>query len=382
MGLRIQTNIAGLNAHRNLQNTDARLSKTLQRLSSGFRINSAADDAAGLAVSEGLRADIKSYRVASRNASEAASLLQVAEGAMDQIGSMLVRLKELATQAASDNTSSSNRVKLNSEATQLKTEITRIAKVTDYAGTKLIDGSFGSLSNVESADLATITAIEGVYEFNVDTASAGNYSISYASATNVMTVQKGAVSETQVISEGTTISFSTFGISFKTTPGSTADTVGDAIGDAFSNGSFVVETSAVNKTFQIGAGNTPDNRVSFSISDAQSTAIGLGTNSFIDDLSLTSSAGAQLGIDIINDAIDDIARIRGQVGAIQNRLGYAAANLATTIENVSAADSIIRDTDMAAEMVEFTKNQILLQAGTAMLAQANAAPQSILSLLQ
>ncbi len=378
MGLRIQTNIAGLNAHRNLVNTDRALSKTLQRLSSGFRINSAADDAAGLAVSEGLRADIRSYQVATRNTSEAGSLLQVAEGAMDQIGAMLVRLKELATQAASDNTSSSNRVKLNSEASQLKSEIDRIADVTNYAGTKLINGSFSGASSVSTGDTVAVAALANVYDFDVSSATSGSYTLAYSAASDLLTVTLGGVSQALTLTAGSTIDFSTFNISFKTTSAVVVDTLGAALtamGD--------VDTLAGSgSTFQIGAGNTGNDQITFSISDANTDAIGLGTGSFITHVSLTTASNSQLAIDIIDDAIDDIALVRGQVGAIQNRLGYASANLATTIENVTAADSIIRDTDMAAEMVTFTKNQILLQAGTAMLAQANSAPQVILSLLQ
>jgi flagellin len=378
MGLRIQNNIAALNAHRNLTNTDKLLSKTLERLSSGFRVNRASDDAAGLAVSEGLRADIKSYQVATRNTSEANSLLQVAEGGMDQIGNMLTRMKELATQAASDNTSSSNRVKLDSEATQLKNEIDRIADSTNYAGTKLIDGSFNGASSVSSGDTVAVAAIANLYEFNVEQASAGAYTVAYTAATDLMTVTKGGISQSVTLTAGSKINFSTFDISFKTTSAAVVDTLGASI-----TGIGVLDvTSGSGSTFQVGAANTSTDQITFSIGDANTAALGLGSTSFITDVDLTTATTGQLAIDIVDDAIDDIALVRGQLGAIQNRLGYASANLATTIENVTAADSVIRDADMAAEMVEFTKHQILLQAGTAMLAQANAAPQVVLSLLQ
>jgi len=142
MGLRIQNNLAAINAHRNLTLADSNLSKSLERLSSGYRINRAADDAAGLAISQGFRADIASFKVAARNASEASSLLQVAEGALDQIGGMLTRLKELATQAASAN-AGSNLGKIEDEANKLLSEIDRIANTTEYADTALIKGSFG-----------------------------------------------------------------------------------------------------------------------------------------------------------------------------------------------------------------------------------------------
>jgi len=376
MGLRIQNNIAALNAHRHLNITDNAISKSLERLSSGYRINRAADDAAGLAVSEGLRADVKSYQVASRNTSEANSLLQVAEGALDQIGNMLTRLKELATQAASDNTSSANRTKLNSEATQLKSEIDRIADSTNYAGTKLIDGSFNGASSLTAADATSIAAIGDIYDMSVSSAASGTYTIS-GTATS-LTLTKGGVSQTETVSKGATVNFSTFDISFKTTSAATVATVTAA----FTAMATMGVDAGSGSTFQVGAGNTTDDQITFSIGDANANAIGNASSSYVTDISLTTSAGAQTAINIVDQAIDDVAEIRGNIGARQNRLSYASANLATTIENVTAADSVIRDADMASEMTNFTKNQILLQAGTSMLAQANSAPQVLLSLLK
>ena len=275
MGLRIQNNIAAMNAHRQLQISDAGLSKSLERLSSGYRINRAADDAAGLAISQGMRADIASYQVASRNVSEANAMVQVAEGAYDQIGNMLVRLKELATQAASAN-ASGNLTKINSEATALKDEINRISDSTQYAGSGLLDGSMGT------------------------------------------------------------------------------------------------------QTFQVGS--TAD---SFSQIDVSFATVSTAASSLnIAGIDLSSATGAQSALTSVDNAIDTLNGLRGDLGAIQNRLGYASANLSTTIENVQAAESVIRDVDMASEMTTFTKNQILLQAGTAMLAQANMAPQTLLSLFK
>ena len=271
MGLRIQNNIAAMNAHRQLTISDAGLSKSLERLSSGYRINRAADDAAGLAISQGMRADIASYKVASRNVSEANAMVQVAEGAYDQIGNMLVRLKELATQASSAN-AGNDLGKIDAEATQLKNEIDRIANSTEYAGSNIIDGT---------------------------TASA---------------------------------------------------------------------------VFQVGNSSGDDYQITATFTDVNTDELG------IDVLSLGTVASAQAALGLVDTAIGTLNTSRGTLGAMQNRLGYAAANLSTTIENVQAAESVIRDVDMASEMTTFTKNQILLQAGTAMLAQANMAPQVVLSL--
>ena len=271
MSLRIQNNIAAMNAHRQLTISSAGLTKSMERLSSGFRINRAADDAAGLAISQAFRADIASYKAASRNTAEANSLLQVAEGALDQIHNMLTRLKELATQAASDNSSDANREKINAEGNELILEIDRIATAAEYAGAKLLDGTFSG-------------------------------------------------------------------------------------------------------TFQVGAKNTVDDRITVTLGDATTTTLGLAADQ------LSAAGTAQTFMATVDGAIADLNTVRGGIGAAQNRLMYAAANLATTIENVQAAESVIRDVDMAAEMTTFTKNQILLQAGTAMLAQANMAPQAMLAL--
>jgi flagellin len=269
MGFRIQNNIAAMNAQRNLSVSDAGLSKSLERLSSGYRINSAKDDAAGLAISQGFRADIASAKVAQRNISEANALLQTAEGAMSSVGDILTRMKELATQAASGNVGA-NIDKVAAEYESLLSEVGRISTSTQYAGQTLAGGSF-------------------------------TFQVGYT--------ETGADSQL-------TVAVAAFG------------TLTAATGD------------------------------------------------------LATSAKALLAMGKIDADIATVAGSRGDVGAAQNRLGYAASNLAITIENFSAAESVIRDVDMAAEMTTFTKNQILVQAGTSMLAQANMSPQNVLSLFK
>ncbi len=371
MGLRIQNNISAMNTHRQLVNTDSMMAKSLERLSSGYRINKAADDAAGLAISSGFRADIASYKVASRNVSEANALAQVAEGAYDQIGNMLVRLKELATQAASAN-AGSNLDKINDEGNALINEIDRIANVTEYAGTKLLNGSFG----VTASSGGTFTADTGfqnasgmvsgqTYTLAVVTSATG-YDITVAG-----TIGGHAVSQT---------------IEGVAAPGSgdTADVTFAALGltmtindhfDEDADGETIVANAATASNFQVGANNSNDDQIGITLDGVTSTDLSITKDQML------NADDAQLMLDTINSAIDTLNDARGGIGAIQNRLGYAAANLSTTIENVQAAESVIRDVDMAAEMTSFTKSQILLQAGTAMLAQANMAPQGILSLL-
>ncbi|MEJ5377181.1 MAG: flagellin [bacterium] len=370
MGLRINTNIAALNAHRNLEITDTRMAKNMERLSSGLRINRAADDAAGLAIAQKLSAQVRSLTVASRNASQASSLLQVAEGGADQIHSMLLRLKELATQAASYN-NQANLSDIDAEAQKLKDEISRIAKSTKYLNTSLLTG-FG-------AKTGSTTAVDNVYGLDVQGAATGTYSVTVvvaglAGQANVTIKNSQSVTQTITVADGAqTVNFSTFGISFKTTEAFAATADGALLGDITVTGS--------DASFQVGDKNQTIYQISFQLTSIDTDAIGFGSGSAVSNISLSSLAGAQAALDIIDDAIADVNNFRASVGAIANRLEYTYANLQVSIENLSASESVIRDADMAMEMVSFTKTQILLQSGTAMLAQANMAPQNILSLL-
>ncbi|MBA4397184.1 MAG: flagellin [Syntrophus sp. (in: bacteria)] len=370
MGFRIQNNLAAMNAQRNLQISDSGLSKSLERLSSGYRINSAKDDAAGLAISQGFRADIASTKVAQRNIAEANSLLQTAEGAMNSVGDILTRMKELATQAASANVGS-DISKVNAEYNTLVLEIDRIANSTKYAGVQLTNGNF-TAGNTST----TFNAINDVYDVNVTNATAGNYTVAYDDGTDALTLTNaaGTISETKTLIAGAqTVNFGTFGISFKTTGAAVADTVGGALAGATP---LVVTAGANSKDFQVGYKNDGFSKMGVSIDSIKSTALSVAA----DDIS--TLAKAQTALTTIDSAISALATSRAEVGSYQNRLGYAASNLAITLENFTAAESVIRDVDMAAEMTSFTKNQILTQAGVSMLAQANMAPQNVLSLFK
>lgn len=377
MGLRIQNNLAAMNAQRNLATSDSNMSKSLEKLSSGFRINRAADDAAGLSVSQQMRADVTSYKVASRNVSEANAMLQVAEGAMDQIGNMLTRLKELATQASSAN-SSGNLTKINAEGNKLLDEIDRIAQSTEYAGTKLTNGSFGVGLSVGGTDwlaaegLQSATGMQTSTYYNIAAVSAAGNTVNLT-----VTATLGGVQYAETI----------YGLS-EPAAGSTADVKFATLGLTITlNENFTSTTSNTAKfqgnantaaDFQVGAKNTGNDRISVSLGDVTTASTGL--NLAADQL--LSATNAQTYMATIDSAISTLNTKRGDVGASQNRLSYASATLATTIENTTAAESVIRDADMAAEMTTLSKNQILMQAGTAMLAQANQAPQNLLSLFR
>jgi flagellin len=286
MGLRIQNNVEAFNAHRQLTGTAAKAAKAMEKLSSGYRINRAADDAAGLAISEKMRGQIGGLAQAQRNAQDGVSLVQTAEGALTEVHSMLQRVRDLKVQYENGTLDSEDKEAIAAEVKQLAVEIDKIRDDTEFNGIKLLDGSGGTAGSVS--------------------------------------FQVGA-------NAGETISVTTQDITASATSGgmSTLQTVGAAATDA-----------------------------------AASTAFGTVT------------------LDNIDNAIESVSSLRATFGAVQNRLEHRLNNLATYQENLVASESRIRDVDMASEMVNFSKLQILQQAGTSMLAQANTAPQSVLSLLR
>jgi flagellin len=381
MGLRIQNNIAALNVHKNLTLADKGLSRSLERLSSGFRINKASDDSAGLAISMRFRAQIKSLAQGASNASQATSLLQVAEGATDQITNMLQRMKELATQAASDNTQTADRTKINNEITALEEEIDRIVNSTKYSGSTLIDGSFGSTA-VSSAGSLTINSnqINAVDVSGATAATTYSVTISTGTTEKTMTIKlAGDATQSITVSTGSIDSGSTLVLDFGTLGIKvTVDDEYDVTANNAASEAATTTTTATTATFQLGFEDNDNNRISFGLSDLNLDSLASGSSA---DVTVLTLSGAQTALTTIDSAIDTVATARATIGSVQNRMGFAGANIATSIENLTAAESIIRDADLAFETIAFTKNQILLQAGVAMLAQANAAPQAVLSLL-
>jgi len=284
MPVLIFNNIASLNAQRILGTNNDRLAKSVERIASGIRINRGADDAAGLAISESLRSDIRALRQAVRNANDGVSLINTAEGALNEQAGILIRLRELSSQASTGTVGSTERQTIQLEFTALRNEIDRIAATTEFNGQKLIDGSLAS-------------------------------------------------------------------------------TVG--------SGSQVL--------IQIGLDSSANSRINLNtqINLSSITASGLG----IDILTVTGAAGALTALDTINSAITTVTQGRGKVGAVQNRLTRAISNLAVSVENLQSAESAIRDADIPKEVALLTRNQILVQASTAMVGQANLIPQSVLQLL-
>ena len=401
--MRIQHNIAALNSYRNLTGNNSAVSKNLEKLSSGYRINRAGDDAAGLAISEKMRAQITGLNTAQKNAQDGVSLVQTAEGALTEVHSMLNRMVELADQSANGTYDNAvDRANLQKEITSLKSEIDRIADSTNFNGIDLLNGDLststtstingnadagankagvdlkftfaeqfkdGGNLNVKlehnAAGLSVAVAADGVITIKADATksySADDIKAALANAdiSKVDAANKDKVSEllATVSVTGTGIEGVNGGTTFATTTGTIAGPTGKAL------------------TLQIGDTSADFNQMKVSVGDMHTKALG------IDGIDISNQAGAKAAVDKIKAAINSVSSTRGDLGAIQNRLEHTINNLSVTAENMTAAESRIRDVDMANEMMAYTKNNILVQSSQAMLAQANQIPQGVLQLLQ
>ncbi len=370
--MRINTNVSALNAHRQLTMSGEALGKAIGRLSSGLRINRASDDAAGLGIANRLRADVRSLRQASNNAEQANSMLQVMEGATTQISGILERMKELATQSNSASSGADGgaaKTALNAEYQQLMSELDRIVSTTTFNGQTLLAGGFGTAI---AAGSTILSGDNGVYSASLNGTGAGVYTLhdnDDGTWTLTRTADAAAQTVTQADGRGT-MTFSEFGISFllddQFATAADAD-VGTMTVAAGGGGGFMVSSSGAY------AGN---DLVNVNAIDIDSTTLGVNGGT------ITTAALAQTALGALDTAIAALNTSIGSIGAAQNRITYALQNVRTTIENTAAAESTIRDVDMASEVTQMTKYQILQQAGTAVLAQANSTPQTVLSLLR
>lgn len=373
----INHNIAALNTHRQLGSATNAQSKSMEKLASGMRINRAGDDAAGLAISEKMRGQIRGLDMASKNSQDGISLIQTAEGALNETHEILQRMRELAVQSSNDTNTDTDRAELQKEMDQLVEEIDRIANTTEFNTKKLLNGDLKGVSDQaqsakfnEVSDKTVFTGIAGAATITED--KTYNVKISSANSSGVYTLtytDESGVSGTV------------------TTSGGGAVTIGDAsvtIG-ALSTGSIGQEATFTTReavknladnslTYQIGANSSQTMKVS--IEDMSSSALN------IKGIDVSNSSSAEASISAINKAIEDVSSQRSKLGAFQNRLEHTINNLGTASENLTAAESRIRDVDMAKEMMNQTKNSILSQAAQAMLAQANQQPQGVLQLLR
>jgi flagellin len=387
--MRINHNVNALNSWRNISMTNMDMSKTLERLSSGLRINRAGDDAAGLAISEKMRGQIKGLDMAIKNSQDAISLIQTAEGALTEVHSILQRMRELAVQASSDTNTDVDRNQIQAELNQLREEIDRISRTTEFNTKKLLDGKLenfrftpdgkvvtGGNINVQIGTI-TNSVQEGTYVVEVGQLNGG---VSSAIDVKITLITAGGTnSKVTAINVGA-LTFAGINITWTGTTFSIADFGGALPSNEVIDSAVVrVEgryTTASQLIFQIGS-NEGHNMIA-GIDNMSAESLGLLTST----LKVTDQNSAEKTIMVVDAAIHRVSTARAALGAIQNRLEHTIANLGVAAENLTAAESRIRDADMAKEMMQFTKQQILLQSSMSMLAQANAQPQQVLQLLR
>jgi flagellin len=373
----INTNLASLNTQRNLSSSQAALATSIQRLSTGMRVNSARDDAAGLAIAERMNAQVRGLTVAARNANDGVSLAQTAEGSLGKIGDMVQRIRELAVQSSNATNSSDDRASLQAEVAQLKEEIDRVATTTNFNGTKLLDGSFTSAkfqvgSNAgESITVSSITNAQLAGMGVVNRASTqSSTAITDLTATSAGDLTVNGVDIGVLTAAGTTQERQAQVVDAINRISSTTG-VG-AFFDSANNVIALTSSSTITLTGAAGA------KVGFVAADSATAAASANMAS----LDISSYGGAQLAIQQADAAQKQINTARASLGAVQSRFDNAIANIQINSENTTAARSRIMDTDFASETANLTRGQILQQAGTAMLSQANQLPQQVLSLLR
>ena len=374
MSLRINQNIDAVNSYRNLSVTQGQMSKSLEKLSSGFRINRAADDAAGLAISEGLRSQIGGLKVAVRNTQDGVSVVQTAEGALTETHSILQRMRDLAVQSSNDSNDTNSRAAINAEATALKDELTRIADKTTFNNVKLLDGNFtGKEFQVGYAAGDTITV-------DIQAAGASAATSTWANGAATATAAAATFTQNGVVVTTAALTASTDANAIAAELNADTNFASSFTASVDDNGGLVVQSSTgLAGAITVGGGlNAAGTNAAAGAGGGGFSPVNLG----VSGINLGTQAGASSAITAIDTAIESVSTARANLGALQNRFEHTINNLNVTAENLSASESRIRDTDMAQEMMAFTRSQILSQAGTAMLAQANQAPQSVLSLLR
>jgi flagellin-like hook-associated protein FlgL len=384
MGMSVNTNTAAINSYRNLSVTNDQMSKSLERLSSGFRINRAADDAAGLAISEGLRSQIGGMKQAVRNTQDGISVVQTAEGALGTTTSILQRMRDLSVQAS--NAGSLNdeaKVSIQKEMGELKSELTRIADTTNFNGTKLLDGTFtnkafqvGANANESiTVGIAGGASASQLGVAGVDVSTVASDAIT-GDVTNAVAGTAGNVKFAGDFTDATGGGWGT--LNGTVTVGSKSLDLATLSADVDTTAELQTKLDEAFGTGQLtAAGTVTELTLTGQAPAATATADEVNAAS----VKFTEASGADEAITLINDALETVSGIRADLGAKQNRFEHTINNLNVAIENTTASESRIRDTDMAQEMTNFTRTQILTQAGTSMLAQANQASQGILRLL-
>jgi flagellin len=410
MAMTINTNVVSINAQRNLGLSGNSLSTSMQRLSSGLRVNSAKDDAAGLAISERMSTQVRGLTVAARNANDGISLAQTAEGALGKVGDMLQRMRDLAVQSSNATNSASDRSALQAELSQLRDEVDRVAKTTTFNGAKLLDGSFtggvfqvgansgdnitvGALSNTKVTELGNSVYGSGkVAATTTDPLQAllaGSTTVAGVDVTiGIQGANSTAVQTVTIKADANMTKEQALGKTVEAINAKTADTGVTAFLEKDSSGTMQIQLRATeNKsgtatsvaiTYSTGANVTGTGGGTVA---AANTLTEAGTKG-IDKLDISTQSGSWEAMQRLDKAIDSVSSSRGQLGALQTRFEKAVENIDIQNENVTAARGRIIDADFASETANLSRAQILQQAGTAMVAQANQLPQNVLSLLR
>jgi flagellin len=385
MALRINTNVAAMSTAHIMGDNNGDLGTRLERISSGKRINTAADDAAGLVISEGFRALITGLTMGVRNAEMGSNLVQVAEGSLNEVSAMLIRMRELAVQSASSTMSDLNREAIEAEVTQLKQEIDRFAHSTVYNDQALLTG-FGNSVDENASTALTDAATTGVVGISISGVSDGTYTMT-DNADGTLSIGNNTVSQTlnlntvldgnQVATGSTAVlNFDRLGISMTVAGNDVSGAAGDyEVGDL--DGKTIVVTGAAGGSFQVGANDGAEDRIGVNIADMRASGVFLNLST----LSVGTQASAQTAITQLDQAIAKTAQVRGDLGATMNRLQHSMNFTNNSIENNTNSEATLRDADLAVEVTRLTRGQVLSQAATAMLAQANSNPQRALRLL-
>lgn len=389
--MRINNNLMAMNTHRQLGVASNGSAKSMEKLSSGLRINKAGDDAAGLAISEKMRAQVRGLNQASSNAQDGISMIQTAEGALNETHAILQRMREITVQASNDTNTGDDRKAIGDELVQLKDEINRISQTTKFNGKGVLDGSLTTSLGVSGVKVgAAAAAASAISKVDVSKAAAGTvYTLTAGTAadelTATATIAGKTVSETVKLGANSqTVSFASLGISFEVAGTNAAADIRTGL---VTLGNVTTAAGDGSASFLIGSNGTAQEKLNVAFEKMDATTLGSGganqvANKVTDNTSVDTKAKAEALITVLDDAIKGVSTQRSSLGAAQNRLDHTIKNLNTSSENLQAAEARIRDVDMAKEMMDLTKNNILTQAAQAMLAQANQAPQGVLQLLR
>lgn len=374
--MRINNNMLAINTHRQLGISNTAGAKSMEKLSSGFRINRAGDDAAGLAISEKMRGQIRGLTQASRNAQDGISLIQTTEGALNETHAILQRMRELAVQSSTDTNTGVDRSNLQDEIDQLSEEITRIATTTQFNTMNLLDGSFeGKKFHIGANEGQDVTIKVNDMAAKALKVDGNEYTLASISGLEVVgrdkAIKIAAVSgKTSGIATSAKISGDVYVVTLGTDNNKAIKTTAGEVKSAL---------ESLGLTVNYAEGKSGGTAVTKAVA---AKSLGSGTVVSGKGINISSQSAASKSITIVNSALETVSKERSKLGAIQNRLEHTIKNLDTSAENLQASESRIRDVDMAKEMMEQTKQNILQQASTAMLAQANQAPQTVLQLLR